>query len=149
MQTSKAMISLLTVVLQVNGTRRGRLSGKLTSSTFCLDYIAHRCGEWCCEWDYYLLFCSKFWLQALGMHRILYSQFIYCTSDDQHHDALAVLSGGDFIVVWASTSGDGSHEGIYGQRYSSSGDAANSEFLVDTRTTFSQTYPPLSNGGLR
>ncbi|MFO0949436.1 MAG: hypothetical protein U1D30_26575, partial [Planctomycetota bacterium] len=46
---------------------------------------------------------------------------------------------GDFIVTWESSSQDGSSNGVYAQRYDSSGSAVGGEFLVNTTTYSSQS----------
>ncbi|MBK2124806.1 DUF4347 domain-containing protein, partial [Fangia hongkongensis] len=73
------------------------------------------------------------------------------TSDNQDTPAVAALTNGGFVVVWESTGQDnGSTDGIYGQRYDSSGVAQGSEFLVNTTTTNNQDDPDivgLTGGG--
>jgi hypothetical protein len=56
-------------------------------------------------------------------------------------------SFGNFIVVWASSSGqDGSIDGVFGQRYVSSGAPVGPEFRVNTYTTNGQRFPSLAVG---
>ena len=55
--------------------------------------------------------------------------------------ALALADGG-FVVVWTSL--DGSGFGVYGQRYSSSGEIAGVEFQVNTTTADEQQFPSLT-----
>ena len=72
------------------------------------------------------------------------------TTDQQMHPAITALSDGGFIVTWQSSGQDGSGEGIYGQRYTSSGAAVGNEFRINTYTFDSQMYPAiagLSDGG--
>ncbi len=72
------------------------------------------------------------------------------TSGDQYSPSTAGLTGGGFVTVWVSDGQDGSDSGIYGQRYTSSGTATGSEFLVNTTTTGSQRSGKviaLSDGG--
>ena len=72
------------------------------------------------------------------------------TSSDQVEPAVAVLSGGGFVVTWQSHDQDGSGWGIYGQRYGADGVATGNEFLVNTYTQNTQQSPAvvgLSDGG--
>jgi hypothetical protein len=43
--------------------------------------------------------------------------------------------------VWESFGQDGSYDGVFGQRYDSTGTALGSEFQVNTYTTGSQVSP--------
>jgi hypothetical protein len=54
-------------------------------------------------------------------------------------------SSGNFVVVWDSDSQDGSAEGVYGQRYDSSGAPLGPEFRVNTYTTSNQVLPVASD----
>ena len=49
-------------------------------------------------------------------------------------------SNGDFVVVWASDFQDGSLEGVFGQRFASSGARLGAEFRVNSFTLNSQDY---------
>jgi len=72
------------------------------------------------------------------------------TPDSQSVPAVASLTGGGYVVVWASAGQDGSADGVYAQRYTASGVAIGPELQVNTTTTNSQSYPVvtgLSNGG--
>jgi hypothetical protein len=72
------------------------------------------------------------------------------TQNSQYYSAVAALSGGGFIVTWASYLQDGSGDGIYGQRYDVAGTASGSEFQINTYTTGSQIFPSVAgllNGG--
>ena len=51
---------------------------------------------------------------------------------------------GEFAVVWQSDGQDGSSDGVFGQRYASTGTPAGPEFSVNTYTTSSQSSPALS-----
>ncbi len=72
------------------------------------------------------------------------------TSGDQYSPSSAGLTGGGFVTIWESDGQDGSGTGIYGQRFTSSGAATGSEFLVNTTTSGSQgsgKVIALSDGG--
>mgnify|MGYP001587285912 FL=1 len=53
-------------------------------------------------------------------------------------------STGNFTVTWQSGYQDGSSNGVYAQRYNSSGVAQGSEFRVNTYTTGSQGGAPVA-----
>ena len=61
----------------------------------------------------------------------------FTESDQDDPDVAAV--GGDFIVVWESRSQDGDDDGIFGQRFASSGAPVGTEFQVNTNTGRDQT----------
>ena len=61
------------------------------------------------------------------------------TAGGQSFPAVAMDSDGDFVVVWESSSQDGSAQGIYGQRYAANGTPVGGEFLVNTVTNGNQT----------
>ncbi len=65
---------------------------------------------------------------------------IYTTST-QFHPAVAADAAGDFVVVWQSSTQDGSSDGVFGRRYDSAGAAQGGEFQVNTYTTNIQRYP--------
>ena len=66
------------------------------------------------------------------------------TTDDQEHAAIAMDAAGNFVVVWDSYGQDGSEEGIFGQRYDSSGAKVGTEFIANTYTTDEQEDPGLA-----
>jgi hypothetical protein len=67
------------------------------------------------------------------------------TSDSQREPAVAIDGAGNFVVVWRSVGGqDGSGDGIFGQRFASSGAIVGSEFQVNTWTTSGQRNPSLA-----
>jgi phosphoheptose isomerase len=66
------------------------------------------------------------------------------TNDWQGDPSIAMDSDGDFVIAWMSDGQDGSEDGIYAQRYNSSGVAQGSEFLVNTYTTNSQRFPSIA-----
>jgi len=72
------------------------------------------------------------------------------TYAEQSSPSVASLSDGGFVVTWQSYGQDGSHDGIYGQRYDASGNAIGSEFQINTYTYGEQLSPSvtsLSDGG--
>jgi len=72
------------------------------------------------------------------------------TFGNQSLPAIAVLSGGDFVVTWNSDGQDGSSAGVYAQRFSAGGTALGAEFQVNEITADTQGYPAvsaLSDGG--
>ena len=71
------------------------------------------------------------------------------TTGNQHSPAVAAETTGDgaFAVVWTGENQDGSGDGIFGQRYSSSGAPLGDEFRVNSYTTNDQVSPRMSPGG--
>ena len=59
----------------------------------------------------------------------------------QSDAAVAALTGGDVLVVWASDGQDRSGEGIYGQRFSQTGAKVGGEFRVSQTTGQNQSRP--------
>jgi|GEM_PF-1111909 len=73
------------------------------------------------------------------------------TDSYQYDPSIAALTGGGFVVTWASYYQDGgSTNGVFAQRYSNDGTPQGDEFRVNT-TTASNEYQPsvsaLGNGG--
>jgi hypothetical protein len=66
------------------------------------------------------------------------------TTNTQHHPAVAVDGAGNFVVVWASFTQDGSNYGVFGQRYDAAGNPLGSELRVNTYTTNGQRMPALA-----
>ncbi|MEZ4885306.1 MAG: hypothetical protein R3E32_11310 [Chitinophagales bacterium] len=62
------------------------------------------------------------------------------TNNSQNVPSVGMDSDGDFVITWVSESQDGSDEGVYAQRYNSSGVPQGSEFLVNTYTTNDQVF---------
>ena len=60
------------------------------------------------------------------------------TDDDQRNPSVTGLTDGGFLVTWNSRGQDGSYDGIFGQRYDSSGNTAGSEFQINTYTDIQQ-----------
>lgn len=72
------------------------------------------------------------------------------TTKDQKAPTIAGLSDGGFVIAWQSADHDGSWDGIYAQRYTSSSEVYGVEFQVNTYTTGYQDAPAisgLSDGG--
>ena len=72
------------------------------------------------------------------------------TTSSQDTPSVAGTADGGFVVVWESYSQDGSHNGIFGQRYSGSGAPIGGEFQVNTYTTNAQQavdMTPTGDGG--
>ena len=68
------------------------------------------------------------------------------TTFSQSYPSIAASSG-TFVVVWMSYSQDGSSDGVFGQRYDSSGAALGSEFRINTYTTSSQGFASVAADG--
>ncbi len=66
------------------------------------------------------------------------------TPYSQNSPAVATDGAGNFVVVWTSETGDGSNDGVFGQRFNASGSKVGSEFQVNTYTTGDQGYPSLA-----
>jgi len=62
----------------------------------------------------------------------------------QANASVAMDPSGNFVVVWDSTQ-DGSVQGIFGQRYASSGTPLGSEFRVNTHIAGTQRYPSVAS----
>jgi hypothetical protein len=58
----------------------------------------------------------------------------------QQSASVATDGSGNFVVVWKSQYQDGSFDGVFGQRYASSGTPLGPEFRVNTYTTGGQTF---------
>ena len=68
------------------------------------------------------------------------------TTDDQKAPDVAKDALGNLIVVWESTGQDGDGQGIFGQRYDSSGVEMAGEFQVNSYTTGYQDQPSVAIG---
>ena len=66
------------------------------------------------------------------------------TTEQQSNPVIAVAPDGSFVVVWSSYGQDGSHFGVFGQRFASSGSSAGTEFQVNTYTTDRQIDPAVA-----
>jgi len=60
------------------------------------------------------------------------------TANQQGEAAVAVSSGGDYVITWSSRHQDGSDWGVFGQRFSAGGVRQRGEFSVNTTTAASQ-----------
>jgi hypothetical protein len=65
------------------------------------------------------------------------------TTNNQLNPTTARLTNGDFVVVWTSD-WDGSYQGVYGQRYNSTGIKQGDEFRVNSYTTNEQQFPAIA-----
>lgn len=65
------------------------------------------------------------------------------TADRQDTPNVVALTGGGFVIIWASST-DSAGLGVYGQRYDSDGSAAGSEFQVNTDTAFYYFRPAVA-----
>ena len=64
------------------------------------------------------------------------------TTDHQERPSVGVAASGDFVVVWTSSSQDGSGFGIFARRFASTGAALDAtDFQVNTYTTYYQYHP--------
>jgi hypothetical protein len=57
------------------------------------------------------------------------------TAFDQKGPEVAMNGSGDFVIVWSSTLQDGSSIGVYGRKFTPSGEAASDEFRANSYTT--------------
>ena len=57
---------------------------------------------------------------------------------------VAVLNNGDIIITWESDGQDGDLNGIYGRRFSATGQPLGNEFLINTTTAGSQDFPSVT-----
>jgi cysteine-rich repeat protein len=60
---------------------------------------------------------------------------------DQTMPSVAMADDGSFVVVWSSWGKDGSGDGVFGQRYDSSGEPSGFEFQINTYTQDDQNWP--------
>jgi hypothetical protein len=67
------------------------------------------------------------------------------TTNIQGDPAVSSDPAGNFVVVWSSTLQDGSQDGVFGQRYASSGAPLGGEFRVNTYTTNGESYPAVAS----
>ncbi|NGX62343.1 MAG: hypothetical protein K940chlam9_01840 [Chlamydiae bacterium] len=67
------------------------------------------------------------------------------TTSNQLLPSAAPLNDGGFVVTWESVGQDGNGDGIYGQRYDSSGVKSGVEFQINTYTTSEQRYPSVAS----
>ena len=62
----------------------------------------------------------------------------------QGYPDVAVAGDGSFVVVWQSNGTDGSGNGVYARRYTSSGAAVATQFLINTTTSGNQQEPTVA-----
>ena len=67
------------------------------------------------------------------------------TSNGQYSPRVAKDAAGNFVVVWYSSHQEGDNNGVFGQRFSSSGARLGTEFQVNTYTTNNQSYPAVAS----
>jgi len=66
------------------------------------------------------------------------------TAGMQRLPAVDMARDGRFVVIWSSEGQDGDGEGVFGQRFDEHGNAAGSEFRVNTTTDHDQQYPQVA-----
>jgi hypothetical protein len=66
------------------------------------------------------------------------------TTSDQSSPSVAADASGNFVVVWTSFAQDGSADGVFGQRFASSGAPLGPEFRVNTYATSDQRSPAVA-----
>jgi len=66
------------------------------------------------------------------------------TPGDQQYPSVAADPSGSFVVAWQSFGQDGSTEGVFAQRYASSGVPLGPEFQVNTYWTSYQRFPSVA-----
>lgn len=66
------------------------------------------------------------------------------TNEMQINPAVATLTDGSVLVVWASYGQDGSRQGVYGQRFSAAGAKLGGEFRVNQFTSNNQRTPSVA-----
>ena len=66
------------------------------------------------------------------------------TTGSQFRPSVAADPSGNFVVAWQSFGQDGSNDGVFGQRYASSGAPLGPEFRINTHTTNHQAYPSVA-----
>jgi hypothetical protein len=72
------------------------------------------------------------------------------TTDDQSNPSIAMNADGDFVVTWQSENQTAAIDGmydVYAQRFSNTGNAVGSEFLVNTEIEDNQSSPVVAMDG--
>ncbi len=69
------------------------------------------------------------------------------TSGTQGSPAIGIEENGAFVIAWQSESQDGSEDGIFARRFSSTGSGLGREFQVNSRTSDFQRRPTVGTGG--
>jgi hypothetical protein len=68
------------------------------------------------------------------------------TPNEQSYPSIASDADGDLVVVWSSyEQEDDDQDGVFGQRFSSSGAPVGTEFHVNSETYYSQRYPSVGS----
>ncbi len=70
------------------------------------------------------------------------------TKSDQTQPAVAMESQGDFVVIWTSWGQDGDLSGIFGQRFSRTGEPLGQEFRVNFSSLGRQDHPDVTKDTL-
>ncbi len=70
------------------------------------------------------------------------------TASEQSRPQITALNDGGYVVVWNSYAQDGDSYGVYGQRYSASGEAVGGEFLVNEGITQNRQWNAVVKGTL-
>ncbi len=70
------------------------------------------------------------------------------TKNDQIQPAIAMESQGEFVIVWTSWGQDGDLSGIYGQRFSRTGERLGQEFRVNFSSLGRQEQPDVTKDTL-
>ncbi|MGO4840791.1 hypothetical protein AB4144_51925, partial [Rhizobiaceae sp. 2RAB30] len=66
------------------------------------------------------------------------------TDNDQQRAQVTALSGGGWVVTWASDWQDGDLSGVYLQAYNADGSARGDEVRVNSYSTDTQDYPQIA-----
>lgn len=66
------------------------------------------------------------------------------TTDGQAGSPIAMDADGDFVITWTGIGQDGSGQGVYAQRYDSTGVPQGEEFRVNSYTTGNQWRPAIA-----
>lgn len=66
------------------------------------------------------------------------------TVNAQSFPAIAADGDGNFTIAWASEGQDGDRSGVFAAHFASTGARVGTEFLVNTQTIDSQTYPAVT-----
>ena len=69
------------------------------------------------------------------------------TTGSQTNSSVSIADSGNFVITWQSSGQDGSGDGVYGQRFDSSGNAIEGEFPVNSHTASNQSSPSVSMSG--
>ena len=69
------------------------------------------------------------------------------TTDQQYLPSVSSDPSGGFVVVWQSYDQDGDSDGVFGQRFDSTGTKDGGEFQVHTITTGYQSHPSVASTG--